>query len=224
MRLRVVIVLILTAVSVRAGTITTFTNFGPAPGKPGPFWIDGAALGGPGDQEYAFPFTSAITGTLWDVLVGLGNSGDSNTPVEVYLESDDGSGTQPGSVLTVLSQIGTIPPFQNSLYGGGIITFTCSTCPTITAGTQYWIVPFEPDPDSQQNWMLSNYDIGPGDYNLSNSPTGPWSPFPHGSVGTFQIDESVPDSVPEASSWTLAGIGLIVVLLRGRKTIPQIGA
>lgn len=197
-----VFAMVLGNAAANAGIITEFSNFGPALGRPGLFYPGGWALGGDSSQVLAAPFTPGTTATLLDVVLALGSFPDDSLPLNVYLESDDGSGTVPGSILAALIQNGAIPPYLNGS-GGGLVTFSCGACPVLNAGTEYWIVPVNPAANSQKVWMFSNYDLGPGAYDLSNSSTGPWSPFPYSYVGALGVDAYVSDvpEVPELSSF-----------------------
>ncbi len=164
------------------------------------YFVDGSNFF---NQVLASPFSVSTTATLTDALLGLGNFAGNNNPVTLYVESN--AGGVPGSILTTLTQVGTIPPFQtNSL------TMFTSGGFTLTAGTMYWLVAQETDPGTEQAWNFAFNDTSNNDaFNQLGSATGPWSQF-FGTDVAFQINGTT--SVPESgSSFLLLGASLLAV-------------
>lgn len=86
----------------------------------------------------------------------------------VYLASDNSG--QPGSVLDTLIEQSPIGP------SGSIITFTCTVCPTLSAGTRYWIV--STFGNGQTLWFFNTTGAnGVAVNNDGLSPNGPWNLF-----------------------------------------------
>jgi len=200
----VAIAVVLAGMGARAGMIAEFSDLGPAPGRPGLFYPGGWGLGGgTGPQVIASAFTAATAATLLDVVLALGDS-RSTAPLDVYLESDDGSSAEPGSIMASLFETTILP--GTDMNGGRLVTFACYTCPALAAGTQYWIVAAEP-PYLEATWMFSNYDSGPSAYNLGiDSATGPWSPIGYSQFAAFEV---YAETVPEPSSLLPVGAALL---------------
>jgi hypothetical protein len=150
------------------------------------------------NQVIASPFSLGAAASIGDAMLALGNFQGNNSPVNVYIESDN-SGV-PGSILWSLLQNGTIP---SSAGGGGLVEFDCSSC-SLAAGN-YWLVALESDPNTQQGWYLAYQDAqATFAFNQSGSATGPWNQATTTNVG-FLIDSAV----PEPSSLMLMGTGLL---------------
>jgi hypothetical protein len=153
------------------------------------------------NQVLAMPFTPNKTENMVDAVMALGNYQGGNSPVNAYLESDNGG--QPGSILATLTQQGTIQPFSG---GGSLIQFNCNGCGTVTQGTQYWLVAQEQDPATEQVWMFAYQDqTGNAAFNQLGSATGPWNLFDSTITG-FRIDGS---GVPEPGTLVMLGSGVL---------------
>jgi hypothetical protein len=80
----------------------------------------------------------------------------------------------------------------------------------IDAGVQYWILAFEPDINSSDFWSYANIGSGDWAYNLSGSPTGPWTgPSNRGGnplLDAFQVDGNT--TVPEPGTMLLVSVAL----------------
>lgn len=146
-------------------------------------------------------------------MLGMGNFAGGNNPVNVYIESD--SGTGPGSILASLSQVGVIPSFGS---GSGLVTFTCSGAGcTLGAGT-YWLVAVETDSGTEQIWDFAYQDATISNYfNQLGSATGPWNGPDLETNNAYQIDG---EATPEPGSLILLGSGLLglVGLVRRRRS------
>jgi len=192
------LLVILTSVPVRADVV--YSNFAPG------FTDSGNAVSVAGNNnggEYYFvsfeptntvTFTDAITDLLW--FTG------ENT-LSAFLLSDNSG--MPGSQLVTLDQT---TPVAN-----GLETFTCSSnCPTLAAGSVYWLELQETDPDTSIGWYLSSIDQSTGsDYALRFTYYGVNSPtyWPSGPRNVFEIDGTPdPDPVDEPGSAMMLLIGL----------------
>jgi|CZKF01.1.fsa_nt_gi hypothetical protein len=148
------------------------------------------------------PFTLGSGATVSDAVLALTNISGPNTPLNLYIESDN-SGT-PDSVLASLTQAGTILSYDS---GGGLVTFTCNGIACDLAAGNYWLVAVEPDSATFQGWYFT---YNPATTNIAQGTSG----IPTGLTVTddlpesaFEIDGS-PDPTPEPSSFLLLGSGL----------------
>ena len=130
------LLLLLGAVPARAGSIAVFSNLGPGQSfNTQQGWeIDGGITG---DQVIANAFTPAADVDLTQAQLALGSTLGLDT-MDLYLESD--SSGAPGAVLAELTLQGSIGAFTPPDGGGALVTYTCTSCPTLAAGTQYWLV------------------------------------------------------------------------------------
>ncbi len=152
------------------------------------------------NQVLSMNFTPNATENLADAVLALGNYAGSNSPINLYLQSD--AGGMPGATLATLTQQGTIQPFSG---GGGLVTFNCSGCGQITAGTQYWLTAWETDPNTEQAWMYAYQDqVGNLAFDQTGSIDGPWNLYT-GTVSGFQID----GAVPEPGTLVMLGSGIV---------------
>jgi len=158
------------------GSVTVFTNFTGAGGWNGTtgYFVDGADFF---DQVLAGGFTPSSTVTFADAGLAMGIYVDGgsalNGTARVYLESD--AGGVPGTILDgPLTQQNGILTFDNGL-GGNVVQFNCVTCPTLTAGTPYWIVAAQFRQAVEDTWDFSNGDTTSGfAFNQSGAILGGW--------------------------------------------------
>ncbi|HXO44732.1 MAG TPA: choice-of-anchor R domain-containing protein [Candidatus Cybelea sp.] len=153
----------------------------------------------------AAPFVPSQTATLSDVMAPL----DSEGSVNFYVESNSGSG--PGSILDTLTTTETIGIFPS------ILTYTCSTCTELGAGTTYYLVAVSPG-GLYSGWDQSNSDFGTFYVNGNGSATGPWTSVTTSSdtLPAFEVDGTPLTPTPEPSSFALMmlGLGGVLVMLK----------
>jgi hypothetical protein len=174
--------------------------------------VDGGVQAG---QMLAVAFTSSQAEILADARLPLGIifSDLAVSPLGVYLAANaDGL---PGADIANLSlesgqRIGAWPP-------GNLVTYTCSACPTLTAGTQYWLVVDIPDLngnyfESQAAWnwnVTGNYSNG---LNFAYDDTEFATGWLYGAASelrpAFEIDGS---ATPEPSTLLLTGAALALL-------------
>jgi hypothetical protein len=157
------------AVPASANTMVVAANLGPGPYTEGSYLVQGNPKPGANVAEsYAVSFTPKVSTTLEDVKLPL--SALSGPPsLTVGIASDDSG--RPGSVLATLTQDGTIPSSPAS----ALVSFTCTTCPVLEAGTPYWVVTGAPSGDTFLAWSLSTSELGSFDFSQTANVTGPWS-------------------------------------------------
>jgi hypothetical protein len=194
--------------SVPASADSLFTTLGPGGSfNPGGGWAV-SGLGDFGGAVQGDPFTLTSAATVSDAVLALGNVFGSDSPVDVYIESDNGG--SPDSVLASLTQVGTIPPFiiDDQFPGSGLITFTCSGVACDLAAGNYWLAAVETDPSTLQSW---DYTYNGAIANIAQGngaiPTG-LTVVDNSFESAFQIDGS-PVATPEPSSFLLLGSGLL---------------
>ncbi len=173
------------SVSASAGSVL-YTTLGPggAYDTSGGLFVDGANFN---NEVIGNQFTLSAGGFVSDAMLALAFVQGNNSPVSVYIETNNGG--VPGSIITQLTQVGTISP------AGGLVTFTCSGAACGLAPGQYWIVAQQPDPNAQHGWYYS-YNDQPGEpgyiaANLIGSPTGPWGQYDFAEEA-FQLDTPEP--------------------------------
>jgi hypothetical protein len=157
------------------------------------------------NQVLAYPFNPSLSEQVVDVVLALGNYAGGNSPINLYLETDDGL-NEPGSIMATFTQQGTIQPFAN---GGSLITFNnCTGNCSVDTNSQYWIVAQEQDPNTEQAWFFAYQDgQGHGAFNQLGSATGPWSQY-DGTIAGFRVD-GMAGGVPEPGTLIMLGSGVL---------------
>lgn len=208
---------------VRADTL--YSNFGPGYTDSGnAVSVAGSNAGG---EYYAVAFTPTADAAFTDAIADLLWFGGQDT-VSAFILADDAG--VPGSTLAVLVQS---TPITN-----GPETLTCSSsCPLLSAGTQYWLELKESDPDTDIGWYVTASDL-PVNYNYVQGYTfyssGMWwpswprnvfeingDPVPAANPGSDPIVDSVPE--PDTFLMLLAGLfGVAVAAVRRLKCLPPV--
>ena len=183
-----------------ADDVLVFSNFG-AGGtfNTGAGWTIGPTAFGP--QVIANSFTPSTTVLFSDAQLAITSFG--GTTANVYLETD--SGGVPGAIIDTLTQNGAIG-------SPGVVTWECAQCPSLSAGTQYWLVAQEGNGETA--WNYSNSDQTPFAFDTSGTPTGPWSTFtppPTRPRSAFEIDGDAAVPEPVSVFWLTALLSLGVV-------------
>jgi len=174
------------------GKTVLFTNFtGTNHGYDGStgYFVDGANFT---NQVLAQGFTPSQSATFSDVVMPVGiytvNGGASKGRINVFLYND--AGGVPGTAIDgPLHAQSHLLDFSNGR-GGGLVAFSCFTCPALSAGTQYWVVAWEKAADVQLTWDFANTDVtSPFVFNQTGSLTGPWLAVSTGFArSAFQVD------------------------------------
>lgn len=187
-----------------ASADTIASNFGPGGTYgPGEYLLQGNPLPGMNvAQSFAIPFTPSESATSWDVVFPL--QALFGPPLITVDIASDSSG-MPGPFLTTLAQNGSIPAAS-----AGLVTFSCSACPTLQSGTPYWIVTGAPYGNTFVFWYWSSTELGNYDFNNTGSVNGPWYPSIY-NTPVFKVDST---AVPEPASLLLAGSAILGVAFR----------
>jgi PEP-CTERM motif len=187
-----------------------FSNFGSGQTYVGNSWWD-VGNSPSGAQVIAFSFTPTETAMVTGADLAVASLSGSTTSLSVDIESS--SAGAPGVILDTLTQVGSYSPYPTT----SVVNFSCSgSCTTLDAGTTYWIVAQQTDPENLTAWMYSSGDTGAWYYNEENSAAGSWTTATAGN--TFSaFDVTGTPSVPEPTSGALLGSGLVGVLAATRR-------
>jgi hypothetical protein len=153
-----------------------------------------------GNEVIAHSFVPSTTVDFADTILALDNVFGSG-PLAVHLEADN-SGV-PGIILDTPAQVGAIS------MSPGEVTFTCTTCPLIDAGSTYWLVASSII-GTAYDWNTATAGgLGTVAVNHSGSPTGPWALSPiELPLSAFQVDGTSPNAVPEPGTMLLLSTAL----------------
>lgn len=196
--LAVVVAVVLSTMSARADVLYTTLGPGNAFDYMNGYFVDGSNYF---NQVIGSPFTISSASTVTDALLGLNNYAGSNSPVNLFIETD--AGGMPGTIVGSLTQMGTIPPFPTN----SLTTFTANGSLNLAAGN-YWLVAQETDANTEQAWDYAYNDATNNvAFNQLGSTSGPWTVF-NGTDVAFQVEGS---AVPEPSSFMLLTAALLGV-------------
>jgi len=202
-RLFLILLFVAAASPGRATVVATNLGSGGAYGS-GQYILQGNPI--PGEnvaQSFAVSFTPTVSATLREIVLPLEDPFGSAFSIDVGVATDN-SGA-PGSIITTLTVNGTIPSATSAL-----VSFTCSSCPTLTAGQRYWIVTGASG-STFLFWYWASSDTGGYDSNSNGSVNGPWFPSPY-NTPAFQVDGDVtpaPTPAPGSLLLALAGSGSV---------------
>jgi len=177
---------------IKFGKINLFSNFtGTTHGYDGTtgYFVDGANFT---NQVLAQGFTPTQNANFADVVMPIGiytaNGGAMKGRINVFLYND--AGGVPGTSIDGPLHASSQPLLFDNGHGGGLVAYTCFTCPALSAGTPYWIVAYVKAAEVQLTWDFSNTDLtSPFVFDQTGSLTGPWLAVSTGfQRSAFEVD------------------------------------
>ncbi len=152
------------------------------------------------NQVLAMPFTPSQSENLSDAVLALGNYAGSNSPVNLYLESDNGG--VPGSVSGYADPAGNDSTFQLRRRTGSV-----QLCGLRTGKRRYPVLDRGPGRRSQHRAGLDVCLPGPAGqccFQSVGQHNGPWNQF-NSTISGFRVD----GAVPEPGTLVMLGSGIV---------------
>jgi hypothetical protein len=161
-----------------------------------------------GGQILAQAFTPSGDFTFSSAQLAMGIIGGPNILQVVLMTS---SGGLPSNIMESIMLTNAVAPLTSP----GIVLANSVLHPAITSGTQYWLVAFASNPDTNMSWPFSFNDFSTPIVRGFTSLSGPWDPVigPGVPRPAFQINGA---SIPEPATIFLLGPALALLALKGR--------
>jgi hypothetical protein len=179
-----------------AGTIA-YTDFGPSQA-----YDSGSGYNVFNDFQRAASLVPTTGGTLSQFTVGLAlfTVSPPTQPLNFMLETD-AAGLPSGTILESWSL-----PAASVTEDPQLFTFTSVLNPTLTSGTQYWLVGSSTDVNGF-TWLLNNQDVMGLDYNNGSG----WAYQPAAANFALEVQVGSISGVPEPGSATLTSLATLLI-------------
>jgi hypothetical protein len=191
------------ALSANVEAQNAFNDFGPGQSfnQDASWAVTGSLYG---DYTFAPEFTSAASGSLYNIIVAIG----SYVPSIVNLTLFADNGGTPGTVMETWTGV-SLP---SSLDITPVVFTNAVSGVSLVAGQNYWLAFTAGTPRTQEGWRVNSIGLnGPLSFSTDGGMT--WPPALPAILPAFSV-EVTPEPVPMA----VLGLGVVPLILLRRRT------